>query len=174
MRIIRSVGVVLAVLVGLPAVIGIAARLSDGPIAIFPGGPLEKGELVSGPESDWSFARDISEMEFQLVDPPRSRTIWLLTHGGRLFIVSGYMKTAVGRWWKQWPAQAERDGRALIRLEGKRYERQAVRIHDSAIIEALAPETRRKYGEPLTAEAVEAGEAWVFELVPRSSSSAPG
>ncbi len=49
----------------------IGARLGDGPIAIIPGGPLESGERVTGAEPDWTFARDIMEMEFQLVEPPR-------------------------------------------------------------------------------------------------------
>jgi hypothetical protein len=32
-------------------------------------------------------------------------------------MVSGYMNTTVGRLWKQWPAQAERDGRAVVRID---------------------------------------------------------
>ena len=73
MRILRwlagAIGVVVLSLVAL--VIG--ARFGDGPLAIIPGGPLEAGELVTGAEPDWTFARDIAEMEFQLVEPPRSR-----------------------------------------------------------------------------------------------------
>lgn len=160
----------LAIALGLAALLLVAtalvARRADGPVAIFPGGPLESGELVRGPEPDWSFARDIPEMELQLVDPPRSRTVWLLVHDGRLYVLSGYMKTALGRWWKQWPAEAERDGRAVVRIEGRRYERRAVRVHDPAVFEALAAEAHRKYGVDLTPEAIAAGEAWVFELQP--------
>ncbi len=73
--------------------------------------------------------------------------------------------------WKRWPAQAERDGRAVIRLDGKRYERRSVRIHDRALSEPLAAEARRKYGVPLTADAIEAGEAWLFELLPRDGAA---
>lgn len=52
----------------------IGARFADGPVAIIAGGPVTSGELVTGPEPDGSFVRDIQEVEFQLVDPPRSRT----------------------------------------------------------------------------------------------------
>ena len=41
--------------------------------AMFPGGPLEADELVTGPEPDWTFAKDVPTMELQLVDPPQSR-----------------------------------------------------------------------------------------------------
>jgi hypothetical protein len=169
MRLLRWLGVGLAALVVLIVAVGVVARFTDGGIDIFPGGPLESGELVAGPEprGDWSFARDVPEMALQLVDPPRSRTVWLLVHDGRLFVVSGYMKTPLGRLWKKWPAQAERDGRAVVRIEGKRYERRAERVHDRAIFEALAAESRRKYGVAITADQIEDGEAWVFELLPR-------
>jgi len=169
MGILRTLGIGLAGLIALIVGLAVVARFIDGGIAIFPGGPLESGELVSGPEpdGDWGFARDVAEMTFQLVEPPQSRTIWLLVHEGRLFVVSGYMKTPVGRLWKKWPAQAERDGRCVIRLEGKRYERRAVRIHDRALFEPLTAEAERKYGIALTADGVADGEAWVFELLPR-------
>ncbi|GEM_PF-6570356 len=52
----------------------IGARFADGPVAIIAGGPVTSGELVTGPEPDGSFVRDIQEVEFQRVDPPRSRT----------------------------------------------------------------------------------------------------
>jgi hypothetical protein len=169
MRIVRWLAIALVGLIATIVVVAGVARFRDGGIAVFPGGPLESGELMPGPEpdGDWSFARDVPEMTFQLVDPPRSRTVWLLVHDGRLFVVSGYMKTPIGRLWKKWPAQAERDGRAVVRIEGKRYERQAVRVHDRALFEALAAETRRKYGVAISADQIEAGEAWVFELRPR-------
>lgn len=169
MRILRWLGIGILCLVALVLAVAVAARFTDGGIAIFPGGPLESGELVAGPEpgGDWSFARDVLEMKFQLVDPPRSRTTWLLVNDGRLYVVSGYMNTWVGRYWKKWPEEAERDGRCVIRIEGKRYERNAVRVHDVKLFEALAAEAHRKYGVEITAKAMDHDAAWVFELLPR-------
>ncbi len=147
----------------------IGARFGDGPIAIIPGGPLEAGELVTGAEPDWTFARDVAEMEFQLVDPPVSRVIWLQVYDKKLYVVSGYMNTTIGRLWKQWPAQALEDGRAVIRIAGKRYERQLVRIlDDRAVLEGIAAEVSRKYGAGLTADMAASGDAWFFALEPRS------
>lgn len=152
----------------------IAARFSDGPIGPFPGGPLVSGVLVEGPDPDWSFARDIPEMDLQLLDPPRSRRIWLLVHEKRLFVLSGYMDTALGRWWKQWPLQAEQDPRAVIRVDGKRYARRLERIHDPALHDALAREARRKYGVSLTADVIARGGAWLYELQPRDGPASSG
>ena len=147
----------------------IGARFGDGPIAIIPGGPLEAGGLVSGAEPDWTFARDVAEMELQLVEPPLSRVIWLQVYDKKLYVVSGYMNTTIGRLWKQWPAQALEDGRAVIRIAGKRYERQLVRIlDDRRVLEGIAAEVSRKYGAGLTADMAASGDAWFFALQPRN------
>ena len=169
MRVLRWLGVLLLALMALLVATGIIARFSDGPIGPFPGGELRSGELYQGPEPDWSFARDVQEIEFQLVDPPRSRTIWCMVHDQKLYIVSGYMRSAIAPVWKKWPAEAERDGRAVIRVAGKRYERDVVRIQDPALLEALAAEIRRKYpmARGMTAAAAQAGDAWLYALPPR-------
>ena len=160
-----AVGVVVLAL----ALLVFGARFADGPIAIIPGGPLEAGELVDGAEPDWSFASDILAMELQLVDPPQSRTIWLQVYDKKLYAVSGYMNSTVGKLWKHWPMQAETDGRAVIRIDGKRYERQLVRIlDDRSVLEGIAGEVSRKYGVALNADMATSGDAWFFVLEPRS------
>ena len=142
-------------------------RFADGPNRLFSGGPLVAGELHAGVEPDWSFVRDIETIELQLLDPPRSRRIWTAAHDGRLYVWSGYMGTTVGRLWKRWPIQAERDGRAVVRIEGKRYERQLVRIESGAVLDGIAAAIRDKYPSRVTRAAVEAGDSWVFEAAPR-------
>ena len=152
----------------LVVVLVFGARFGDGPIAIVPGGPLVSGELVTGGEPDWTFARDIMEMELQLVEPPRSRTVWLQVHDKKLYLVSGYMNSVLGGIWKKWPAQALEDGRAVVRLDGKRYERELVRIlDDRPLLEAIAAEINRKYGAGLNAGMAPTGDAWFFALEPR-------
>ena len=159
-------GAGLVVLAVLALVIG--ARFGDGPIALVPGGPLVSGELITGREPDWTFARDITEMEFQLVEPSRSRTVWLQVHDKKLYVVSAYMNSMVGQIWKQWPAHALQDGRAVVRLDGKRYERQLVRIlDDRPLLEAITAEVNRKYGAGLSADMATTGDAWFFALEPR-------
>jgi hypothetical protein len=151
-----------------------AARLHDGPIAgpleIVAAGPFESGELHTGPEPDWSFLRDRATVEFQLLDPPRSRTTWIMEHGNRIFIVSGYMNTWYGKLWKHWPAEAEVDGRVILRVDGKQYERQMVRIMEGDVLPPVLSEVARKYlGDiVIPVSEVTSGNMWVFELQPRT------
>ncbi len=170
-KIVLRVVIVIGILVLIP-IVALGALLvtsgsSDGPGAVFGGGPLVSGELVTGPEPDWSFARDVRDIELALLDPPRSRLIWIAEHEGKIYVVSGYMSTRIGRLWKRWPAQAERDGRAVLRIDGKRYERTLVRIQSGAILEGVTAEFSRKYRAGMTPAAIEGGNTWLFELAPR-------
>ena len=156
-------------LIPVTAVLTAAAkqRLSDGSDFVFSGGPLVSGELHAGPEPDWSFTNDITTIELQLVDPPRSRTIWVGEHDGRLYVFSAYMRSAVGRIWKSWPRQAEQDGRAVLRIDGRRYERQLRRIESGPILEGITASIAEKYSYNISREIVENGDVWMFEAAPR-------
>ena len=167
MRIIIIIACLLLIPFTAVATAAIKQRFADGPNRVFSGGPLISGEIYSGPEPDWSFVNTIPTIELQLVDPPRSRVIWTAEHEGKLYVWSGYMGTAVGRLWKRWPVQAERDGRAVIRIDGKRYERQLVRITAGEILDGISTAIRSKYPSQTTRTAVEAGDVWVFEAAPR-------
>ena len=174
MHLATRVLIVLGCLLLIPvtAVLTAAAkqRLSDGSDFVFSGGPLVSGELHTGPEPDWSFTNDIVTIELQLEDPPRSRTIWVGEHDGKLYVFSAYMRGAVGRLWKNWPRQAERDGRAVLRIDGKRYERQLRRIESGPILEDITASIADKYTYNISRELVQAGDIWLFEAAPRGPS----
>lgn len=147
----------------------IAARFSDGPLAIIAGGPFTSGHLVTGPEPDWSFVSDVQEVEFQLLDPPRSRTTWIVEHAGKAYIPSGYMTTWWGKLWKKWPLEAEKNGRILLRVGNDLYERQLVRVESGPVLAPVTAELSRKYAGnmDIPVEAVTSGYLWLFELAPR-------
>ncbi len=170
MKIAQKLFMVIGVLVLIPVVavaaLAVSARNSDGPSGVFSGGPLVAGELVTGAEPDWTFARDIGTIELQLLEPPRSRLIWVVEHEGKIYVVSGYMGSAIGRLWKRWPVEAERDGRAIVRIGGKRYQRTLVRIKTGSEVEGVTAEFRRKYRSAMTPATIEAGTTWLFELAP--------
>ena len=126
----------LLLIVGIAALL-IGARFSDGPLAIIAGGAFTTGQLVTDPVTDWSFAHDIQEVEFQLLEPARSRTTWIIEHEGKAYIPSGYMTTWWGKLWKHWPFEAEKDGRILLRIGDQLYERQLVRIDSGPELPAL-------------------------------------
>ena len=168
--IVHRVLVVIVILVLIPVfalgALAVSARFSDGPSVIFSGGPLVAGELVTGPEPDWGFVRDVRIFELQLLNPPRSRTLWIVEHEGKLYLNSNYMGGPRERFWKRWPAQAERDGRAIMRIEGKKYERELVRIKTGPVVEGVTAQFTRKYGVVMTPAEVEAEELWLFEMAP--------
>ncbi len=173
-RILRILGGLLVLVV--VSVVGLfaAARLHDGPfdggLAIVAAGAFQSGELQTGPEEpDWAFLRDYATVEFQLLDPARSRTTWIMEHDGRIFIPSGYMNSIGGKIWKHWPKEAEEDGRAILRVDGKLYERQLVRIREGEIVTAVLAELGRKYidGAEIPVGEVTSGSIWLFELRPR-------
>jgi hypothetical protein len=164
-----ALGSILLLVIGLGGLV-LAARFSDGPIAILPGGPFTSGERVRGPEPDWSFVHDVDEVEFQLLEPARSRTTWIVDYEGKAYIPSGYMTTWWGKLWKKWPYEAEKDGRILLRIGDQIYERQLVRIESGPLLAPLTAELSRKYtgGREIPVEAVTSGSLWLFELAPRN------
>lgn len=162
MKFVRAIALGLGAIALVIVLIGLLARFSDGPIGPFPGGPLVAGRLVVDPVGDWAFVEGVPEIELQLLDPPRSRTTWILVHEGSAYIPCGFPDF---RLWKQWPHEARVDGRAMVRIEGKRYRVDLARIEDSALERALAEELEAKY----PAAGDYSGEIWFFRLDPASS-----
>ena len=167
---LKILGGLVALVVIAIALLLVGARFADGPLAIVAGGPFTSGERQTGPEPDWRFLKDRPTVEFQLIEPPRSRNTFVMIHDGRVFIPSGYMTTWYGKLWKHWPFQAEKDPRALLRVDGKIYERTLVRLTEGPDLEPVLAELSRKYGDgaPIGKEVVDSGYLWLFELAPRA------
>ena len=172
MKLINRIIIIIFCLLLIPvtavATAGAKQRFADGPNRVFSGGPLVAGELHTGPEPDWSFVNSVPTIEMQLLSPSQSRRIWTVEYDNNLYVWSGYMGSTVGRLWKRWPVQAERDGRAVIRIDGKRYERQLVRIESGEILDPISTAITNKYPSQTTRAAIEAGEVWVFQAAPRN------
>ncbi len=156
MKIVRFVlWAVVALVVSFVAV-GVAARFSDGPIALFPGGPFKTGEVVSDPNVDWTFARDMQEMELE--SDGRSRTVWLLVHEGELYVPASVNFPPL----KNWHLRALEDPRAVVRIAGKRYARELERLEDPNRLEALRALAAQKYSAPPGSSGPD--DVWVFHL----------
>ncbi len=191
MRILRWLGIALVALVAVFVAVlvgtGVVARFSDGPIGPFPGGPLRTGSLVSEPDVDWSFvdweSRPGRIIELQLVEPPKSRTTGILVHEGQLYVSAdlGFLWRRVSSpvrgvlfvifLFKRWHEEALRDGRVVLRIDGKRYERQAVRVTDPEVFAALSSRVQEgavraglALGESLPPDP---DAIWFFRMEPR-------
>lgn len=178
LRIILQILGLLAVLLGATLVtLKIKHQDADGPSVLFPGGELVSGELHTGPEPDWSFTDELFVIELQLENPPTSRRIFVMESDGNLYVPSGYMRSFLGRLWKDWAFEADA-GRdlAVARIDGVRYERRLVRVTDPQVVDGVAEKLAQKYAggaDPETVAQIERsiadGDTWIFELAPRNS-----
>jgi len=151
---------------------------ADGATVVFPGGEMVSGELHVGPEPDWSFTDDIFTIELQLNDPMSTRRIFILESEGKIYVVSGYMKSFLGKIWKQWAFDADAgNDQGVLRVNNVRYPRQLVRVKEGDVLDGVSAKLLAKYSgvpTPVSAQAIAAaradiedGNSWVFELVPR-------
>lgn len=151
---------------------------ADGATVVFPGGEMLAGELYSGPEPDWSFTDDIFTIELQLNDPMATRRIFILESEGKIYVVSGYMKSFLGKIWKEWAFDAdEGNDKGVLRVNNVRYPRQLVRIKEGDVLDGVSAKLLAKYSgapSPVSTEAIataradiEDGNSWIFELAPR-------
>jgi hypothetical protein len=159
----------LGIAVGIVAVVALvffAARLHDGPLGPVPGGPLEAGAEVTEPVADWSFVKEVGEVELQLASQGTSRTTWILWHEG-----AAYVPCSLGfPPGKSWHHEAAVDGRATLRIDGKRYPVLLTKLEDAetaSMAEPVRAEVARKYGQgPPTDAGV-----WLFRVTSRAPAS---
>jgi len=152
---------IIRVVVGLALLIVVAffgARFLDGPLGPIPGGPLVSGALVTGPVGDWSFAKDVPEIALQLASQSQSRTTWILVSGGKAYIPAS-TEYPPG---KTWHKKALEDGRATLRIDGKRYPVTLTKVEDAAVVTAVREVGATKYPRR------PGGDAWLFEVTSRS------
>ena len=175
--ILQGVGLIVLLIAATIVTLKVKHQSADGPSELFPGGELVSGELYAGPEPDWSFTDDVVTIELQLNDPLSSRKIFVVESGGNVYVPSGYMRSFLGRLWKDWAFRAdEGDGLAVARINGVRYERQLVRVTSPDVIDGVARKLAKKYmgGESpeavaQIAQSVTDGDTWIFEMAPRGS-----
>jgi len=173
---LQIVGIMVLLLAVTLVTLKLRHQNADGPSVLFPGGELVSGQLHEGPEPDWAFTDDIFTIELQTVDPISSRRIFIMESDGKVYVPSGYMRSFLGKLWKDWAFDVE-DGSSLVvaRIDGVRYERNLLRLNDPAVVDGVAAKLAKKYAGGATPEAVAQikqsvtdGDTWIFEMAPRS------
>ncbi len=163
MKIVRAIGWGLGGLAALAlGVLFVPRFVSDGPVGPILGGPLRSGDWFELPVSDWTFATEVPEVELQLEAQNVSRTTWILVRDGAAYIPCG-LGTPPG---KGWYKLAERDGRAILRIDGKRYPVSLTKDEDPGVREFARAEVPRKYTVTPSAE----GGVLFFKLASRPAS----
>ena len=152
---------IIRVVVGIALLIVVAffgARFLDGPLGPIPGGALVSGVLVSEPVADWSFAKDVPEIALQLASQSQSRTTWILVSDGKAYIPAS-TEYPPG---KTWHHKALEDGRATLRIDGKRYPVTLAKVEDPAVVAAVREVGGRKYPSRPS------GAMWLFQVTSRN------
>ena len=186
---LRNASIVLAGLVAcLVATVLVLQRIADGPIGPFGGGPLRTGAQLAAAGVDWARVLESHPpVELELVAQGRSRITGAMVHDGRLYVPCdlGFMAHRVpGAWMrgigslilmvKHWHEDAVRDGRTVLRIAGNRYELQAVRVTDPALLAALRAELEiagaRYFGvAAFPAAPADPDAIWFFRMDPRAT-----
>ena len=182
---LKYIGIFIAAVVIVVTVgILITQRFSDGPIEFLQGGSFKTGELVEELVTDWSFGVGKSS-EFELIGFGTSRVAGYIMHDG-----VAYMTCDLGFMWnrfegqqrlilnliyvfKHWHKDAVEDGRALLRIDGKIYKADFVKVEDpelNTILRTKLEDLAREYiapaelGPPPTEQP---NDIWFFRMDPR-------
>jgi hypothetical protein len=176
---LQIVGIIVLLLAATVITLKLKNQNADGPSVLFPGGELVAGELHEGAEPDWSSTDGIFTIELQTYEPASSRRIFIMESGGKVYVPSGYMRSFLGKLWKDWAFDVEAGSKlAVARINGVRYERELVRVTDPSVIVGVARKLAQKYAGGETPDAVAQveksvadGDTWIFEMAPRSGGS---
>ena len=160
MKLLKWFGLSLLAVIGGLAATFLIAKLSDGPIGPFPGGPLVAGDKLDSPVDDWSFASTAGEIELQLAQDDSSRTTWLAVVDGVAYIpaATGFPPN------KSWHLRAQTDGRALLRIAGLRYPVSLARLeHNGDEFDAVVASLQAQNAMPPGGR----DELWLFRVSSR-------
>lgn len=175
------VGVIIFAILG----VLITQRVSDGPLEFLQGGSFKTGERVEEPITDWSFGAD-KRTEFELVGYGTSRVAGYIMHEG-----VAYMTCDLGYMWnrlegqqrlilnliylfKHWHEDAVEDGRALLRIDGKIYKANFVKVEDpklNAVLRGKLEDLGREYLAPAELgppPETEPNDVWFFRMDARA------
>jgi hypothetical protein len=152
---IASGGAILFAII--PVLVAVVARFSDGPISVFPGGPLISGIPTEYGGVDWSRVAQIREIELQLETPARSRTTRFFIHDGTPYVPCAFCNN---RLLKRWPRELEYDDRVVLRVGGMLIEGRARRVpNESAEYAAARHAHALKYSDRSNARSAAEGRA---------------
>lgn len=142
-----------------------ALLLGCGPLGPIPGGRL-RGTVVEPPPSEWSQVASVRTAQLETrPEDPHSINIWTGVVDGQLYVTSSLIRGPDDPTERDWVRHVLADPRVRVRVDGRVYELNAVRVEDSALVERVRAAMIEKYDVEPDAHS---SAAWVFRLVPRS------
>ncbi|MGH7289964.1 MAG: nitroreductase/quinone reductase family protein [Myxococcota bacterium] len=135
------------------------ALLACGPHGPLPGGRLS-GEVAAAPVDDWAFAQKVETIAIETrPDDPYSVNVWFVSQGPRLWVA------AAGGVESKWAKNLTADPRVCLSIDGKLYERKAVRVTEQAELDEALVLYQTKYD--YQRDPKDEGKAVLFRMDPR-------
>jgi|ERR1700680_374727 len=146
----KPIGKVVGVIVVCLVLLLIAARVNGfEPNERRPGLWL-KGELVTTPVTDWSFANQIKSVKLQTntwYGIPHSVTIYCVSYKGQLYLDSFYRAGLTYPHGRSWNEDVARDPHVRIKMGNQLYDRTLSLVNDPAEAAAVNEAKLKKYPE---------------------------
>jgi hypothetical protein len=161
--VLKWFGIIIGIIVLAVALFLVGMRFHDGPMEVFTGGPFKSGMRAPMPD-DWGFLKDTPTIQFQTMDPARSRLTWCVVNDGHLYVMASFMGSRLGHLLKKWPGYLEKDNRVILRTGGKLYDARMKRVKDAGIIKRVHAAFVRKYHLGNSAGVIS---DWMWEVEPR-------
>jgi hypothetical protein len=146
----KTLGKILGVVLVCLVLLLIAARINGfEPDERRPGLWL-KGELVTAPVTDWSFANQIKSVKLQTntwYGIPHSVTIYCVSYKGQLYLDSFYRAGLTYPHGRSWNEDVARDPHVRIKMGNQLYDRTLSLVNDPAEAAAVNEAKLKKYPE---------------------------
>ena len=145
----------------------LAALACTGPIGPLPGGRLS-GEPGPTLVPDWGFTQEHETVQIE-VNPadPHSVNTWCIGLGPNLYVPSSMILGPKDPEERGWIGFVKQDPNLRIRIDGKIYQRRAVRVTDADEYETALRALEAKYDED-PADRDPERIIWIFRLEPRA------
>lgn len=145
-----------------------AAALACGPLGPFSGGRLS-GEPGPAEVADWSFVAEEELLQLETrPEDPHSVNTWFVGLGPDLYVPTSMILGPKVPSERSWVAHVQQDPDVRLRIDGRLYERTAVRVQERGEYERARDALERKY-ELDPAERDPERQIWIFRMDPRNS-----
>jgi hypothetical protein len=135
---LKAIGISVGALLAVGGAVILGALWFYGPLGPVPG-PELAGSVVDEPVEDWSFVDAVKVIQLEThPEDPYSVNTWVTKLGGGIYVFGGGEDSP-------WVQNIGDDPRVRIRIEGRIYERRAVRVADLETKRAFLMSMRSKY-----------------------------
>jgi len=138
--VMKAIAIVVISAIAVVGGVVLGARWLFGPLGPIPG-PGLRGSVAQEPAGDWSFIDAVAVVQIETrPDDPYSANIWATRVDEQVYVFAAGGETT-------WVGYIGEGPRVRLGVEGRVYERRAVRVEDLETKRRFLTQMRAKYGE---------------------------